>query len=69
MEAEILYTAVFNSEKTLKYSPEMLNAFPDRVREFAGGEELSDIVHVFDVSGADCTAMSDMASGRLMITL
>ena len=52
-----------------KYSPEMLNAFPDRVREFAGGEELSDIVHVFDVSGADCTAISDMASGRLMITL
>ena len=34
-----------------------------------GGEELSDIVHVFDVSGADCTAISDMASGRLMITL
>ena len=69
VEAEILYTAVFNSEKTLKYSPEILKAFPDRVREFAGGEELSDIVHVFDVSGADCTAMSDMASGRLMITL
>ena len=69
VEAEILYTAVFNSEKTLKYSPEMLKAFPDRVREFAGGEELSDIVHVFDVSGADCTAISDMASGRLMITL
>ena len=69
VEAEILYTAVFNSDKTLKYSPEMLKAFPDRVREFAGGEELSDIVHVFDVSGADCTAISDMASGRLMITL
>ena len=69
MEAEILYTAVFNNEKTLKYSPEMLKAFPDNVREFEGGEELSDIVHVYDVSGADCKAMSDMAGGRLMITL
>ncbi len=69
VEAEILYTAVFNNEKTLKYSPEMLKAFPDRVREFEGGEELSDIVHVYDVSGADCRAMSDMAGGRLMITL
>jgi hypothetical protein len=69
VEAEILYTAVFNNEKTLKYSPEMLKAFPDKVREFEGGEELSDIVHVYDVSGADCKAMSDMAGGRLMITL
>ena len=69
VEAEILYTAVFNNEKTLKYSPEMLKAFPDKVSEFEGGEELSDIVHVYDVSGADCKAMSDMASGRLMITL
>ena len=69
VEAEILYTAVFNNEKTLKYSPEMLKAFPDRVREFEGGEELSDIVHVYDVSGADCRAISDMAGGRLMITL
>ena len=60
---------LFNNEKTLKYSPEMLKAFPDKVREFEGGEELSDIVHVYDVSGADCKAMSDMAGGRLMITL
>ena len=69
VEAEILYTAVFNNEKTLKYSPEMLKAFPDKVSEFEGGEELSDIVHVYDVSCADCKAMSDMAGGRLMITL
>ncbi len=69
VEAEILYTAVFNSEKTLRYAPEMLKAFPDRVREFEGGEELSDIVHVYDVSGADCKAYNDMTSGRLLITI
>ncbi|MBO4862091.1 MAG: phosphoenolpyruvate synthase, partial [Firmicutes bacterium] len=69
VEAEILYTAVFNNEKTLRYAPEKLAGLPDKVREFEGGEELADIVHVYDVSETGCTAYNDMASGRLLITL
>ena len=69
VEAEILYTAVFNNEKTLRYAPEKLKDMPDKVCGFEGGEELKDIVHVYDVSGAGCTAYNDMASGRLLITL
>ena len=69
VEAEILYTAVFNNEKTLRYAPEKLVGLPDKVKEFEGGEELADIVHVYDVSETGCTAYNDMASGRLLITL
>ena len=68
VEAEILYTAKFSSEKTLHYAPEKLEAFPDLVSEFEGGEALSDIVHVYDVSGGSSRAYNDMSGEHLLIT-
>ena len=69
MEAQILYTAVFHNEKTIRFAPEMLNAYPDIVESFAPGEALKEIVHVYDVSGADCAVYNDIAHEHLMITL
>ena len=47
VESEILYTAVFNSEKTVHFSPEKLESSKDLVSEFEQSETLSDIVHIY----------------------
>ena len=68
VEAEILYTAVFNNSKTIHFHPEKLTSSPDEVSNFAGEIDLSDIVHVFDVSGRNCKVYNDIANGHLLIT-
>ena len=68
VEAEILYTAVFNNSKTIHFHPEKLVSSPDEVGNFAGEIDLSDIVHVFDVSGRNCKVYNDIANEHLLIT-
>ena len=68
VEAEILYTAVFNNQKTVHFHPEKLLSSPDVVNEFGESEALSDIVHVFDVSGRNCKVYNDIANEHLVIT-
>ena len=68
VEAEILYTAVFNNSKTIHFHPEKLNSSPDEAGKFGGEIDLSDIVHVFDVSGRNCKVYNDIANGHLLIT-
>ena len=68
VEAEILYTAVFNNQKTVHFHPERLLSSPDAVNEFGESEALSDIVHVFDVSGRNCKVYNDIANEHLVIT-
>ena len=68
VEAEILYTAVFNNSKTIHFHPEKLNSSPDEAGKFGGEIDLSDIVHVFDVSGRNCKVYNDIANEHLLIT-
>ena len=68
VEAQILYTAVFNNEKTIHFSPEKLESSKDIVSVFEQSEALSDIVHVYDVSDRKCTVYNDVANEHLMIT-
>ncbi|MBO7632189.1 MAG: phosphoenolpyruvate synthase, partial [Lachnospiraceae bacterium] len=68
VEAEILYTAVFRSEKTLAYRPEQLAAFPDIVSQFEPAPEVAGIVHVYDVSGGKCEVYNDVSEEHLLIT-
>ncbi len=68
VEAEILYTAVFNNPKTVHFHPEKLQSSPDVISEFDGSETLSDIVHVYDVSGRNCKVYNDIANEHLVIT-
>ena len=68
VEAEILYTAVFNNEKKIHYAPEKLESSKDVVFEFENGETLSDIVHVYDVSDRRCKVYNDISNEHLMIT-
>lgn len=68
VEAEILYTAVFNNSKTIHFHPGKLEDSPDLIGEFSDAEGLSDIVHVFDVSGRECKVYNDIANEHLVIT-
>ena len=67
VEAEIRYTAVFHSSQTVHYRPEMLKNCPDIVGQFEQGTELSEVVHVFDVSGCRCEVWHDVAKEHLLI--
>ncbi len=69
VEAGILYTAVFRNEKTLCFAPEKLSAAANIVGNFEGGNELSEIVRVYDVSGKNCHVYNDIANEHLMITI
>ena len=68
VEAEILYTAVFNNAKTIHFHPDKLQRCPDVISDFDCTENLSDIVRVYDVSGINCKVYNDIANEHLVIT-
>jgi hypothetical protein len=68
VEAEILYTAIFNDEKTIHYHPERLESSKDITAEFDPDHLLSEIVHVYDLSGQGCEVYHDVAEEHLLIT-
>ena len=68
VETEILYTAVFNNAKTIHFHPDKLQRCPDVIGDFDCTENLSDIVHVYDVSGINCKVYNDIANEHLVIT-
>ena len=68
VEAQILYTAVFNNSKTLRFDPSILNDCPDLIGSFDDVEGLTDIVHVYDVSGVQSKVYNDIANEHLVIT-
>ena len=59
---------MFNNSKTIHFHPEKLNGSPDVTGEFAEEDDMSDIVHVFDVSGRGCKVYNDIANEHLVIT-
>ena len=67
VEAEILYTAVFNNSKTLAFYPEKLNRFENVAAEFDDSGALSEIVKIFMVE--KCTLYHDINKEQLLITL
>lgn len=68
VEAEILYTAVFQNEKTIAFSPKKLETSKDIVTKFEKKKLLTDIVHVYDVSDRKCEVYNDVANEHLLIT-
>ena len=68
VEAQILYTAVFNDTKTIRFNPGVLKNCPDLIASFGDIEGLTDIVHVYDVSNAGSNVYNDIANEHLVIT-
>ena len=68
VEAEILYTAIFQGEKTKHYSPEKLEISKDLIGELEFSDVLEGVVHVYDVSDRKCEIYNDVAGEHLLIT-
>lgn len=68
VEANILYTAMFNNDKTIHYNPDKLANSPDIIGKFETREALRDIVHVYDVSESDYKVYNDVPNEHLLIT-
>ncbi len=69
VEAEILYTAVFNNEKTLRFAPEKLKELPNILGDIGENNGLEDTIRVCDVKGRDCYVYKEIKDEHLVITL
>lgn len=69
VEAQILYTAAFQNEKTIHFAPDKLKGARDIVKSYGNEKNLTDIVHVYDVSDRECKVYNDMTDEHLLITL
>ena len=63
VESEILYTAVFDDEKTLCYQPELLSSLPTIPNA------LDPVVKTYDLTHVDCTVYYDFLSEHFLCTL
>jgi len=70
VEAEILYTAVFENSKTKQYHPEKLLQFENRLGDiFPELTALNDVVRICDVSASDCRIYNDLRHEQLIVTI
>lgn len=67
VEADILYTAMFNNSKTIHYSPKCLERGEDISSQFDEEGVLKGIVKVYDLKETGCRLYNDLQSERLMI--
>ena len=70
VEAQILYTAVFEGKQTKEYHPEKLEKIPNLLPDlFPELEKLNEVIHILDVSGRGCTVYHDLKHEKLIVTL
>ena len=69
VEADILYTAVFANEKTIRFAPELLPEMRDISSQFDEERSLGGIVKVYDVSGCGCRLYHDLKQEHLLVTI
>ncbi|MBO4220801.1 MAG: phosphoenolpyruvate synthase, partial [Clostridia bacterium] len=68
VEAGIMYTAVFEKDSTLAYSPGILKRFRDVTEELAPlPEDISGVFRVYETGGSGLTLYYDMAEEHLLI--
>ncbi len=67
VEANILYGAVFDNEKTRAFHPEKIQCLPNCLTAFyPEGKSLENVMGVYDVSQKDCYVYHDMKEEHLM---
>ena len=70
VEAQILYTAVFEGEKTKAYHPEILAQFPNQLPAlFPELEKLDSVIRVLAVDGNSSTVYHDLTHEKLVVTV
>ena len=69
VEAEILYTAIFEGSSTRRFQPDRLRAMPNKLDKYIeDAAELRDVMYVCEVIDRGFTLYYDMVSERLLIT-
>ena len=67
VESDILYTAVFENEKTLAFVPEILKRLDNCLTDYyPEGEELKDIVGIYSVEDRESFVYHDMKTEHLL---
>jgi len=67
VESGILYNAIFENEKTLRYNRGMLKGAPNVFADIVEAHEgLENIVFAYDVSGMDIQLCNDMSNERII---
>lgn len=73
VEAEILYTAIFENKKTIHFRPELLKTCPDLIENFsdAGKNQkiINTVISVYDVSGSDCRLYHDLHDEHMLLIM
>lgn len=70
VEAEILYTAVFENEKTLIFEPEKIKQLRNCLTDFyPEGAELMEIVGIYSVADGGCTVYHDIKEEHMLCVL
>ena len=72
VEAEILYTAVFETQTTLHFAPTLLQPFaaslPDYAKDTGGLEGVENILQVFNTEDSGLTLYYDMSQEHLQVS-
>lgn len=68
VEAGILYTAVFENSRTIRFQPELITEMHNSLAEiFPESADLEEIVGLYDLRGANVELYNDMNEERVMI--
>ena len=68
VEADILYTAVFANEKTIHFTPDILNKYKNIASEYIANEADADIVKVYDLKNSECNLYYDLEQNHLLLS-
>ena len=70
VEAQILYTAVFEGKQTKEYHPEKLSKLPNLLTELLPEHgKLNEVIRILDVSGKGCMVYHDLKHEQFIVTM
>ena len=70
VEAQILYTAVFEGKQTKEYHPEKLTKLPNLLPELLPEQgKLNEVIRILDVSGKGCMVYHDLKHEQFIVTM
>ena len=70
VEAQILYTAVFEGKQTKEYHPEKLIKLPNLLTELLPEHgKLNEVIRILDVSGKGCIVYHDLKHEQLIVVM
>ena len=69
VEAEIMYTAIFQNTSTLHWSPEKFTSLPNAAAKYCEEKDLANIIGVYDVEKENCRLLHDLNEERMLCIL